>query len=85
MPPLNCALGPSWTLKLTSTRSGDPVTGVVSESTDFAKYNYMLDEQRRADKRDATPLLPGEKQPTLPPLTEIPGPEGAAKMPQKSN
>jgi general secretion pathway protein D len=33
-----------------------------------AKYNYMLDEQRRADKRDATPLLPGEKQPTLPPL-----------------
>jgi hypothetical protein len=37
-----------------------------------AKYNYMLDEQRRADKRDATPLLPGEKQPTLPPLPEIP-------------
>jgi general secretion pathway protein D len=42
-----------------------------------AKYNYMLDEQRRADKRDATPLLPGEKQPTLPPLTEIPVPEGS--------
>jgi general secretion pathway protein D len=40
-----------------------------------AKYNYMLDEQRKADKRDATPLLPGERQPTLPPLTEIPVPE----------
>jgi hypothetical protein len=39
-----------------------------------AKYNYMLDEQRKADKRDATPLLPGEKQPTLPPLPEIPVP-----------
>jgi hypothetical protein len=40
-----------------------------------AKYNYMLDEQRRADKRDSTPLLHGEKPPTLPPLTEIPAPE----------
>jgi len=37
-----------------------------------AKYNYMLDEQRRADKRDSTPLLPGEKTPTLPPLRENP-------------
>jgi hypothetical protein len=36
----------------------------------------MLDEQRSADKRDATPLLPGEKQPTLPPLPEIPVTEG---------
>jgi hypothetical protein len=43
-----------------------------------AKYNHMLDEQRRADKRDATPLLPGEKQPTLPPLPDIPVPEGSA-------
>jgi general secretion pathway protein D len=42
-----------------------------------AKYNYMLDEQRRADERDATPLLPGEKQPTLPPLPEIPGTGGS--------
>jgi general secretion pathway protein D len=42
-----------------------------------AKYNYMLDEQRKADKRDATPLLPGDKQPTLPPLPEIPVPEGS--------
>jgi len=39
-----------------------------------AKYNYMLDEQHKADERDSTPLLPGEKQPTLPPLTEIPNP-----------
>ncbi len=39
-----------------------------------AKYNYMLDEQRRADERDSTPLLPGEKPPTLPPLTENPSP-----------
>jgi general secretion pathway protein D len=45
-----------------------------------AKYNYMLDEQRRADKRDATPLLPDEKQPTLPPLQENP-----AQPPQESN
>jgi general secretion pathway protein D len=37
-----------------------------------AKYNYMLDEQHRADKRDSTPLLPGEKTPTLPPLRENP-------------
>jgi type II secretory pathway component GspD/PulD (secretin) len=33
-----------------------------------AKYNYMLDEQHKADNRDSTPLLPGERQPTLPPL-----------------
>ncbi|MEA3181283.1 MAG: ral secretion pathway protein [Gammaproteobacteria bacterium] len=56
-----------------------------------AKYNYMLDEQHKADKRDSTPLLPGEKQPTLPPLTEIPGPatsgaekSQAAQPPQES-
>jgi len=56
-----------------------------------AKYNYMLDEQRKADKRDSTPLLPGEKQPTLPPLTEIPSPatsgakeSQAAQPPQES-
>jgi general secretion pathway protein D len=42
-----------------------------------AKYNYMLDEERRADKRDATPLLPDEKQPTLPPLPGNPVPEGS--------
>jgi len=40
-----------------------------------AKYNYMLDEQRKAHKRDATPLLPGEKQPTLPPLPQTRVPE----------
>jgi len=56
-----------------------------------AKYNYMLDEQRKADKRDSIPLLPGEKQPTLPPLTEIPSPatsgakeSQAAQPPQES-
>lgn len=37
-----------------------------------AKYNYMLDEQRRADKRDSTPLLPGEKTPTLRPFDKKP-------------
>jgi hypothetical protein len=43
----------------------------------------MLDEQHKADKRDSTPLLPGEKQPTLPPLTEIPSAatSGAEKSP----
>jgi general secretion pathway protein D len=40
-----------------------------------AKYNYMLDEQRKADKRDGAPLLPDEKQPTLPPLPALPPPE----------
>jgi general secretion pathway protein D len=56
-----------------------------------AKYNYMLDEQHKADKRDSTPLLPGEKQPTLPPLTEIPSAatsgakeSQAARPPQES-
>jgi general secretion pathway protein D len=39
-----------------------------------AKYNYMLNEQHKADERDSTPLLPGEKQPTLPPLTETQSP-----------
>jgi general secretion pathway protein D len=53
--------------------------------TTGAKYNYMLDEQRRADKREATPLLPGEKEPTLPPLTEIPVPPApAASSAEKS-
>jgi general secretion pathway protein D len=37
-----------------------------------AKYNYMLDEQRKADKRDGAPLLPDETQPTLPPLPAMP-------------
>ncbi|MDB6088677.1 MAG: hypothetical protein JWN85_1461, partial [Gammaproteobacteria bacterium] len=33
-----------------------------------AKYNYMIEEQRKAEKRDSAPLLPTEEQPTLPPL-----------------
>jgi hypothetical protein len=40
-----------------------------------AKYNYMLDEQHKADKRDGAPLLPDEKQPSLPPLPAMPPPE----------
>jgi general secretion pathway protein D len=37
-----------------------------------AKYNYMLDEQRKADVRELLPLLPGYKAPALPPLEEKP-------------
>ena len=33
MPPASCAAGPSLILKFTSTRSGEPATGVVSNST----------------------------------------------------
>jgi hypothetical protein len=42
-----------------------------------AKYNYMLDEQRKADKRELLPLLPGVKAPQLPPLPAEP--DAAAK------
>jgi general secretion pathway protein D len=49
-----------------------------------AKYNFMLDEQRKADKRDQAPLLPGEKQPSLPPLPPMP-PREKSPAPQTSN
>jgi hypothetical protein len=44
----------------------------------------MLDEQHKADKRDSTPLLPGEKPPTLPPLTEIPNPAASSAKESQS-
>jgi general secretion pathway protein D len=48
-----------------------------------AKYNYMLNEQHKADKRDGAPLLPGETQPSLPPLPGMP-PDDKLLAPQTS-
>jgi general secretion pathway protein D len=48
-----------------------------------AKYNFMMDEQRKADKRDQAPLLPGERQPSLPPLPQMP-PREKSPAPQTS-
>jgi general secretion pathway protein D len=39
-----------------------------------AKYNYMIEEQRKADLRELLPLLPGVKEPQLPPLPAEPAP-----------
>ena len=38
------------------------------------KYNYMQDEQKSFEHREIPPLLPGEKQPRLPPLPPPPPP-----------
>jgi general secretion pathway protein D len=48
-----------------------------------AKYNYMLDEQHKADKRDSKPL-PGDTQPTLPPLPEIRKPAASSAKDSQS-
>ena len=40
--------------------------------TTGAKYNYMLDEQRKGDHRELLPLLPGVKSPRLPSLPAEP-------------
>ena len=42
--------------------------GVQTALATGAKYNYMLEEQRKADQRELLPLLPGVKSPRLPPL-----------------
>jgi general secretion pathway protein D len=36
------------------------------------KYNYMQDQQRSSERREIPPLLPGERQPRLPPLPPVP-------------
>jgi general secretion pathway protein D len=38
------------------------------------KYNYMQDEEKSFEHREIPPLLPGEKQPRLPPLPPPPPP-----------
>jgi general secretion pathway protein D len=38
------------------------------------KYNYMQDQQRSFEHREIPPLLPGERQPVLPPLPPQPPP-----------
>jgi general secretion pathway protein D len=40
-----------------------------------SKYNYMRDEQRKVDKRELLPILPGTKQPKLPEPPPLPPPE----------
>jgi hypothetical protein len=37
-----------------------------------AKYNYMRDEQRKAELRELLPLLPGQPSPQLPALESPP-------------
>jgi general secretion pathway protein D len=50
--------------------------GTQTALTTGAKYNYMLEEERKGDKRELLPLLPGVKSPQLAPLPAVP--EGEA-------
>jgi general secretion pathway protein D len=43
-------------------------TAVVTDS----KYNYIIEEQRKDDKKGSAPLLPSETPPLLPPLNNGP-------------
>ena len=56
MPPPNWALGPSSILKFTSTRSGAPLTGVVSKSTFFTYgRRWMSCLERSSEVFDSQP------------------------------
>jgi general secretion pathway protein D len=46
--------------------------GVQAAYETDAKYNYMIEEQKKMSKRELLPLLPGQKQPKLPPPPPIP-------------
>jgi general secretion pathway protein D len=46
--------------------------GVQTALATGAKYNYMIEEQRKADQRELLPLLPGVKSPRLQPLPAEP-------------
>jgi hypothetical protein len=35
-------------------------------------YDYMIDQGRSTDRRELLPVLPGERQPSLPPLPDTP-------------
>jgi general secretion pathway protein D len=51
------------------------------------KYNYMQDEEKSFEHREIPPLLPGEKQPRLPPLPPPPPPgtEAAPMLPEEKD
>ena len=49
-----------------------------------AKYNYMLEEQRKADHRELLPLLPGVKAPLLPALPPPQAPKSETPPPEAS-
>jgi general secretion pathway protein D len=46
-----------------------------------SKYKYMIEEQRKVDTRELLPLLPGERQPQLPPYPQPPPPESNGQAP----
>jgi len=46
-----------------------------------AKYNYMIDQQRRSQKRELLPILPGVTQPQLPPAPPLPEPKPEKQAP----
>jgi len=63
---------------------------ILRDGTDTAietnsKYNYMRDQQRKADYREVLPLLPGVSKPKMPepppipPRTETPAPTTPAE------
>jgi general secretion pathway protein D len=51
--------------------------GVQTAIETNSKYNYMLDEEHKMDKRELLPLLPNLTKPKLPPAPPLPAPENA--------
>jgi len=56
--------------------------GVQAAFETDAKYNYMLDQQKKSSRRELLPLLPGVKKPQLPPAPPLP-PAGTGTPDQK--
>jgi general secretion pathway protein D len=48
--------------------------GVQAAIETDAKYNYMLDQQKRTNRRELLPMLPGVEKPQLPPAPPLPAP-----------
>lgn len=57
--------------------------GVQTAIETNSKYNYIREEQRKTDKRELLPLLPGTKKPQLPPLPEPSTAAPAATAPEE--